>query len=107
MSCFAGQSLLVADPFSLQVLASIGFGCRQEEHVLRVGPVQKGESITEEDVQRMDRYMLRTWVEINLALRLFMARQGKSLPTTRIYQTDTHRRSREYSTDSLRRLLPD
>lgn len=63
---------------SLQVLASIGFGCRQEENVLRVGPVQKGEGITEEDVQRMDRYMLRTWVEVNLALLMFMARQGGS-----------------------------
>lgn len=63
---------------SLQVLASIGFGCRQEENVLRVGPIQKGEGITEEDVQRMDRYMLRTWVEVNLALRTFMARQGES-----------------------------
>lgn len=51
------------------MLYMIGFGCKQEDDVLRVGPLsQWGEDITEEQMLQQDRYMMRTWVELNLFL---------------------------------------
>lgn len=56
----------------------IGFACRQEEEYLRVGPLNPGEGITEADVKAMDRYMMRTWVEIMLYLDAYQQRNGTS-----------------------------
>jgi ubiquitin carboxyl-terminal hydrolase 25/28 len=41
-----------------------------------VGPVQKSDKISQDDVLQMDRYMLRTWVEIHLYLSAFQKRCG-------------------------------
>lgn len=49
-----------------RILQAIGFSCRQEEDVLRVGPIGRKEGVTQEQVEQMDQYMLRAWIEISL-----------------------------------------
>lgn len=58
------------------MLCQIGFGCRQEPDALRVGPFMPNDKITKEDVAIMDQYMLRTWVELSIALAQFQQRSG-------------------------------
>ncbi|ORX36800.1 hypothetical protein BD324DRAFT_627205 [Kockovaella imperatae] len=65
---------------SSRVLRQIGFGCQEQDDTLRVGPFSAGESITPEQVSQMDKYMMRTWVEIGMYLAAFIARND-SAPT--------------------------
>lgn len=58
------------------MLFQIGFACRQEPDCLRVGPYSRGESITESEVQQMDRYMLRVWMEMQIYSAQYRARLG-------------------------------
>jgi len=57
-----------------RLLYEIGFACRQDEDVLRVGPLIPNDTISLQQVEQMDRYMLRTWVEISLFLLQFRSR---------------------------------
>lgn len=61
------------------LLCQIGFGCRQEPDALRVGPFMPNDKITKGDVAIMDQYMLRTWVELSIALAQFQQRSGMSV----------------------------
>ena len=61
------------------MLYHIGFGCRQEDDVLRVGPFLTSDKITKDQVRQMDNYMLRTWVELSIYLAAFRARNGVSM----------------------------
>jgi hypothetical protein len=65
-----------ADLPSSVMLYHVGFGCRQETEHLRVGPYSKGEHITASDVQQMDRYMMRVWLEMQAFLTSYCHRQG-------------------------------
>lgn len=55
----------------------LGFGCREEKDVRRVGPFLPGEKVTKEASEQMDRYMLRAWVEISIYLACFETRNGQ------------------------------
>ena len=41
------------------------------------------DKITKEDVEIMDRYMLRTWVELSIALAQFQQRSGTRIGRSR------------------------
>lgn len=69
----------------------LGFGCRQEESELRVGPLSMSEGITEEEVQQQDRYMMRTWVELNLFLHGYIKNGRKSRSLFLILLSSEHR----------------
>lgn len=57
---------------SSHLMYQIGFACIEEEgEGYRVGPFKEGEGITKEQVEQMNRYMIRTWVEVTLALQQF------------------------------------
>ena len=56
------------------MLYQIGFGCRQEEDALRVGPFNSGDQLTPAQVSQMNHYMLRTWIEIELYLSEYQGR---------------------------------
>jgi hypothetical protein len=58
------------------MLYHIGFACRQETDNLRVGPYCKSENITASDVQQMDRYMMRVWVEMQIHLASYLSMFG-------------------------------
>lgn len=59
------------------MLYHLGFACRQEDDVLRAGPYKKSEDITASDMQQMDRYMMRAWVEMQTALTSYIHLTGK------------------------------
>ena len=61
---------------SSRLLQQIGFGCRAESDVLRIGPFMPNDAISLEQVEQMDRYMLRTWVETGMYLSAFLTRNG-------------------------------
>ena len=58
------------------LLYHFGFGCRQEEDHLQIGPFSQGDQMSEQDAHQMERYMLRTWVEINMYLQAYQLRNG-------------------------------
>ncbi|WWC61766.1 uncharacterized protein I303_104351 [Kwoniella dejecticola CBS 10117] len=74
------QREIGASMTSSHLLYQIGFGCQQEEDgFLRVGPLKAAEEPTDEatrEQKQMDRYMIRTWVEICLYLAAYQARNG-------------------------------
>lgn len=49
----------------------MGFGCREEPEGYRVGPFTKGDVISDADVEQMDRYLVRTWIEVCLFLESY------------------------------------
>jgi ubiquitin carboxyl-terminal hydrolase 25/28 len=59
------------------MMQAIGFGCKQDVDVLRVGPLTPHESLSLEQVKHMDRYMMRTWVEVSLVLAHLTVQYGK------------------------------
>nr|ODN88380.1 hypothetical protein L203_02993 [Cryptococcus depauperatus CBS 7841] len=70
------QSKIGANLTSSHILYQIGFACLQEPDGLRVGPFKANEGIEEEKrmMERMNKYMLRTWVEISLYLSAYQKR---------------------------------
>ncbi|EIW70776.1 hypothetical protein TREMEDRAFT_68214 [Tremella mesenterica DSM 1558] len=87
------QAEIGANISSSALLYQIGFACREELEGIRVGPFQKNDKVSEEDVRQMDRYMLRTWVEISLYLQAYQTRNNArplwlSRPSVHSFSTD-------------------
>ncbi|BEI89970.1 uncharacterized protein CcaverHIS019_0300400 [Cutaneotrichosporon cavernicola] len=66
------------------MLHRIGFSCINENDGYQVGPFSVGELVTAEHVDRMFKYMLRTWVELTLYLQAFERSHGKPVNTNYI-----------------------
>ncbi|KAK4683835.1 hypothetical protein P7C73_g6382, partial [Tremellales sp. Uapishka_1] len=74
------QSKIGTSLLSSNLLYQIGFACLQESEIegLRVGPFKKSDKVSVAEVMQMDRYMLRTWVEVSMVLARFQRNNGES-----------------------------
>lgn len=80
------QSKIGAGLASSHILYHIGFACQQEPDGLRVGPFKGGSEagsaaqIANErgNMAKMDKYMLRVWIEVTLYLLAFLRRNSES-----------------------------
>lgn len=61
------------------LLHRIGFSCITSDEGYQVGPFAVNDTITEEHVEQMYKYMLRSWVEVSLYLQDFRRRNGEWL----------------------------
>lgn len=79
------QSKIGAGLASSHILYHIGFACQEEPDGLRVGPFKGGSEagsaaqIANErgNMAKMDKYMMRVWIEVTLYLLAFLKRNSE------------------------------